>query len=382
MYLDNAATAQRPQVVIDAVNDFYSYENANIHRGIYDLSNEATTRYEGVRQSIADFIGAASAENIGFTKGTTESINIVARSFVQPHLKEGDNIVTTVMEHHANFLPWQQVCEEKEAAFRLLSVTPEGDLDIDALDDLLDERTRILAVNHISNTIGTINPIEQIIKKAHQKGIPVLIDAAQSAAFYELNAAKLQCDFLAFSGHKLFGPFGTGILYVSDQYTKEIGPYNVGGGMIKQVAAEGSSFQAFPQNLEAGTPNISGIIGLGAAINYLQSLDRAKMVQYLDELRGYAEEKMRSIAEVKLVGAPKQKSSILSFTVDDIHPHDVASFLNKDGIAVRAGMHCTQPLLHQMQVSSTVRASFSTYNTKEEVDRLYASIVELIKFWS
>ncbi len=380
-YLDNAATTQRPKQVIDAITQFYSEENANIHRGIYDLSNHATSKYESVRKTVADFLGAGSATSIGFTKGTTESINVVARSFAQNQLKAGDNIVTTTMEHHANFLPWQVICEENEAELRVVEVSDRGDLVLEQLQEKLSDKTKLLAINHISNTLGTINQVKAIIDLAHEKNVPVLIDAAQSAAYYDLDVQELDCDFLVFSGHKIFGPFGTGVLFVKEQHIPEMRPYNYGGGMIKQVAVEGSSFATFPHNLEAGTPSIADIIALGAAIGYINDLDKEAIRNQLKELATYGAAKLAEIPEVEIVGSPQERSGIISFTVQGIHPHDVASFLNKDEIAVRAGMHCTQPLLHQLNVPSTVRASFSIYNSIEEIDRLYDSLIGLIEFW-
>ena len=380
-YLDNAATTQRPKQVIGAITKFYSEENSNIHRGIYDLSNQATSRYEAVRKRTASFLGSENESTIGFTKGTTESINIVARSFVQPALGKGDNIVTTMMEHHANFLPWQVICEENEAEFKVIDVNDTGDLLIEQLDKKLNSKTRILALNHISNTLGTINQIEDVVHLAHQKGIPVLIDAAQSAAYYDLNVEDLDCDFLAFSGHKIFGPFGTGVLYVKDEHIPSMTPFNYGGGMIRQVAVKGSSYAEYPHNLEAGTPSIADVIGLGTAIEYVMNLDKKSVRAHLKELTKYGESQLSEIPGITIAGSPRERSGILSFTVEEIHPHDVASFLNKDNIAVRAGMHCTQPLLHHLNLSATVRASFSIYNSKEEIDRLCTSLTELIKFW-
>ena len=381
-YLDNAATTQKPRQVIEAITRFYEEENANIHRGLYDLSNEATSRYEGVREKVAQFIGAENANTIGFTKGTTESVNIVARLLIQPQLQSGDNIVTTIMEHHANFLPWQIICEENHAKLKVIGVDQSGDFALEELDSALNAQTKILALNHISNTLGTVNKVREITTLAHQKGIPVLLDAAQSAAYYDLNVKELQYDFLTFSAHKLFGPFGIGVLYVNDRFIDKIRPYNYGGGMIQEVTVEGSSFASFPKNLEAGTPNIEGVLGLGAAIDYISTFDKQEVQLHLSALTSYTIEKLSEIPEITVLGSPEKRSGIVSFTVEDIHAHDVASFLNKDDIAVRAGMHCTQPLLNHLEVPATVRASFSIYNTREEVDKLCKSLIELIEFWS
>lgn len=382
IYLDNAATTQRPDGVIRAIHDFYTYENANIHRGVYDLSNKATSKFELIRGKVAEFLDSDNANTIAFTQGTTESMNIVARSFLPKMAKKGDNIITTLMEHHANFIPWQMYAQELGLELRVVPVDKNGDLKLDELSLLIDHKTRLLAVNHISNTLGTVNDIEKIIEIAHEKNVPVSIDAAQSASFYEISSKKLDYDFLSFSGHKLFGPFGIGILYVAPKYHEYITPYNYGGGIIKDVLVDKTTFTNYPYNLDAGTPNVEGVIGLGAALEFLGLWDKQIARNYLHNLIQYAEETLLSIPGVSVLGRPRQRSSILSFTVDQVHPHDVASFLNSDHIAVRAGMHCTQPLLDSMQTPSTVRMSATLYNTKEEIDRLREAIVELIKFWS
>ncbi len=381
VYLDNAATTQKPQAVIDRITRFYSEENSNIHRGVYDLSNQATDTYENVRQQVASFIGSNSKESIAFTKGTTESINIVARSFLGPGIQPGENIVVTLMEHHANLLPWQQLALDHQVELRVASLTSAGDIDMDALARMIDENTRMVAVTHISNTLGTINPIEEIITLSHEKGAPVLVDAAQSVAHYPLNVAELDCDFLTFSGHKMFGPFGVGVLYAHPKWIKDIHPYNYGGGMIRQVSVDGSTFSDFPRNLEAGTPNVAGVAGLGAAVSYIESLDRTAVIQHLEHLLDYAKKRLGSLEGVTLPAKPSQQSGIVSFTVTDVHPHDVASALNREQIAVRAGMHCTQPLLDEMGLGATVRASFTIYNSQEEIDLLAAALEELYAFW-
>ncbi len=381
-YLDNAATTQRPQVVIDAITQFYSYENANIHRGIYDLSNQATAKYEAARTAVAKFLGADDPQNIAFTKGTTESVNIVAQSFLADRLHPGDNIVVSILEHHANFIPWQILAKSKGAELRIIPIDEYGDLDLGVYNSLVDRRTKMVAVSHISNTLGTINDIAELIAVAHAKGAPVTIDAAQSASLYPLDAGALDCDFLAFSGHKIFGPFGIGVLYVSDRFLSEIKPYNYGGGMIREVTVEETTFAKYPFNLEAGTGNVGGVIGLHAAIEFLNNIDRVTARKDLVDLSESTLQMLHSIPEVTIVKQPRQHSGIFSLTVKGIHPHDVASFLNKDGIAVRAGMHCTQPLLESIGVPATVRISLSIYNERSEIDRLKSSLMDLIKFWS
>jgi cysteine desulfurase/selenocysteine lyase len=380
VYLDNAATTQRPHEVIDTISGFYTDGNASTHRGVYGLSNRATRRFEGVRDQIGKFLGAKGG-NIAFTKGATESINIVARSYLAPRLKKGDNIVVSIMEHHANLIPWHQLAKQKGAELRIAPLDGNGDLDMNALAGLLDGRTKMLALVHVSNTLGTVNPIQEAISIAHQKDIPALIDAAQSAAYYELDAAVLAYDFLVFSGHKCFGPFGTGVLYAADRFIDEIQPYNLGGGIIREVTEEDTVFGGYPHHLDAGTPNVAGAIGLGAAIGFVEKLDRPAVRRYLTALTLQAREALQAINGVKVLGSPKEVSGIISFVIEGIHPHDIASFLDQDGIAVRAGMHCTQPLLTALQVPATVRASFSVYNTEADVDQLVQSVKGLVDFW-
>ncbi len=381
IYLDNAATTQRPDKVLVAMDDFYRHGNANIHRGVYDLSSRATDQYEKTRQTVAEFIGASSASNIGFTSGTTESVNVIANSFLRLRLFPGDNVVVSLAEHHANFIPWQRVCQEKGAEFRILSVNETGEIDLDEFAGLVDEKTKMVAVTHISNTLGTIFPIDEIISKAHELGVPVFVDAAQSAALYSLDVVKRKIDFLAFSGHKIFGPFGVGVIYVADQYMEEVGPYSVGGGMIRDVTREKTTFQPFPGNLEAGTANIAGVLGMGAAIDYLQSLDRNELRKNTDAIAQGVRSALADIPGVRLVGNARNISSIISFVVEGVHPHDAATFLNAEGIAVRAGMHCTQPLLDSFALPGTVRASFTIYNTAEEGEKLVEAVEKLYKFW-
>ncbi len=382
VYLDNAATSQKPQSVIRAITHFYEKENASVHRGLYELSSKATQRYEEVRNKVRDLIGARDAKTIAFTKGTTESINIVAQSFLKKNLKPGDKVVISAMEHHANLIPWQQVCKQAGARLEIIPVNPLGELILEKLDSLLDHRTKMVAVTHISNVLGTINPVEEIIAIAHQKNIPVLIDAAQSAGHYPIDVTKWNVDFLAFSSHKMFGPFGAGVLFCGNGLTQHVDPFIYGGGSIRNVEFGNTEFLDYPHNLESGTPNVSGIIGLGTAIDFIQQLDMKEAVTHTENLSAYFKEKLKSSDYVNPVGDPIKFSSIVSFQVKDIHPHDVAGFLAHQNIAVRAGHHCAQPLLESMGVNATVRASFSIYNTKEDVDRAVVALVELKKFWS
>lgn len=381
VYLDNAATTQRPVQVIEAINNFNSFENANIHRGVYDLSNQATSKYENTRREVAAFFGAKNPKSIAFTKGTTESINIIARSFLADRLSPGDNMVTTIMEHHANFIPWQMLAKEHNIDLRVLPVDKNGDLQLSKLSELIDNKTRMVAINHISNSLGTINEISEIISLAHQKDVPTLIDAAQSAAFYDLDSETLAYDFLVCSGHKMFGPFGVGILYTNEKYIDQVKPFNYGGGMIQQVTLEQTDFLAYPFHLEAGTPNISGVLGLSEAISFIEKIGQEKARKHIKDLTDHARSALSEVNEIQIVGNPNNHSGIISFNVKGIHPHDVASFLNKDDIAVRGGMHCTQPLLTVMGENSTVRASFSVYNSTEDIHKLIDSLKGLIKFW-
>ncbi|MCB0490596.1 MAG: cysteine desulfurase [Cyclobacteriaceae bacterium] len=381
VYLDNAATTQRVDSVIDAMQEFSISENASIHRGIYNLSNAATNRFEDTRHKIAKFLNAKSGENIGFTKGSTESINVVAKGYLESRLSKDDNVVVSILEHHANFLPWQDVCKKKGAELRILRLDGDGKLSPESLAELVDKRTRLVAVNHISNALGRINPVTSLIAKCKKRNVPVLIDAAQSAALHSIDVEKMGCDFLVFSGHKMFGPMGTGVLYVGDNYREEVEPLVVGGGMIESVSESVSTYRPFPFNLDAGTPNVQGVLGLGAAVDFLTQLDKDAARLHVARLTSKFTQGVKSIAEIKLVPLFDEESGIVSFNVNGIHAHDVAGFLNRDNIAIRAGMHCTQPLLDELNLDATARVSFSIYNEEEEVDRLISSLQKLVDFW-
>jgi cysteine desulfurase/selenocysteine lyase len=382
VYLDNAATSQKPKSVIQSMTDFYEKENANVHRGLYELSSKATQRFEGVRKKVSELIGASDPASIAFTKGTTESINIIALSFLKKNLREGDNVVISAMEHHANLIPWQQVCLQRKANLRIIPVNERGDLVLEKVDALLDKETKLVAVTHVSNVLGTINPIEEIISIAHTKKIPVLIDGAQSAGHLPVDVTKIDTDFFAFSAHKMFGPLGVGLLYSKKELATEIDPFIFGGGSIKNVEFNQTEFLDYPYNLEAGTANISGVIGLGASIDFISELDLNETAAYTKNLGTYFKERLKSLGNIQLVGDPKNFTGIVSFNVENIHPHDVASFLANQNIAVRAGHHCAQPLLESMNIPATVRTSFSIYNTKEDVDKITEALVALKKFWS
>lgn len=382
VYLDNAATTQKPLEVINRLHDFHQFENANIHRGVYHLSNLTSSNYELVRTIAAQFLQAPDANCIGFTAGTTDSINTLAHGLISHLVSPGDNLVISISEHHGNFIPWQQLAQQKQASLRIIPVDERGDISLEILEQNIDDRTRLVSVQHLSNTLGTLHPIKEIIELAHQKSVPVLIDAAQSAAIYDLHWRELQYDFLAFSGHKIFGPFGTGVLFIAPPFHSQFKPYRFGGGIVKDVQAYHSTFTSYPNVLDVGTPNISGVIGMGAAIEFLMSQDRAIWIQHLNDLTAYALKELSSISGIQIIGNPTKRASIISFNVEGIHPHEVASFLNQDQIAVRAGLHCTQPLLSHFNLYSTVRVSFSIYNQKADVDRLVDSLLELKKFWS
>jgi cysteine desulfurase/selenocysteine lyase len=381
IYLDHAATSQRLDTVIERMHTFNLSENANVHRGIYHLSNQATDQYEGIRTKVAKYLNAPSSANIGFTSGTTASINIVSRGYLASHLQKGDNVIVSIMEHHANFLPWQQICKEKGAELRILPLDKNGKVSVENLDAFIDQRTRLVGITHISNTLGAINPIADFCDLCMDRKVPILLDCAQSAAFHTLDVQRLNCSFLAFSGHKVFGPMGTGVLYIHDDYMSKIAPSYVGGGMIEEVGINDSTFRSFPYNLEAGTPNVPGFIGLGAAIDFLESLDKQAAQKHISSLVTLFVDGVRHIKEIKLLPHFDTASGIVSFHIDDIHPHDIAGFLNREQIALRAGMHCTQPLLNSLGLDATARVSLSIYNEEKDVQKLNESLEKLIRFW-
>jgi cysteine desulfurase/selenocysteine lyase len=381
VYLDNAATSQKPRSVIQTITDFYEKENANIHRGFYDLSSTATRRYEEVRKKVSNLISANDARTIAFTKGATESINTVAQGFARKKLTSGDNIVISAMEHHANIIPWQQVCRQTGATLRILPITPQGDLDLTVLTSLLDEGTKLVACTHISNVLGTINPVEEIISIAHKKNIPVLIDASQSAGHYPIDSRAWDADFIVFSAHKMFGPMGTGVLYAKHTVSNDIESFHYGGGGIKNVSFAETEFLSYPHKLEAGTANVPGVIGLGTAIDFIHQLDLTETSRHTRALCIYFKQRLTELRTASVLGNPSQFGSITSFGMANIHPHDVASFLAHANIAVRAGHHCAQPLLESMGIPATVRVSFSIYNTKKDIDQTMDALAELKTFW-
>ena len=381
-YLDNASTTQKPKAVIEAITNFYEKGNANIHRGVYELAARATQRYEDVRQKVAGLIGAPDPETIVYTSGTTAGINLVALSFLEPRLQAGDEVVISYMEHHANLIPWQMACKKKGAKLRVIPMDKNGVLDLAAYREMLSPRTRMVALVHISNTLGTVNPVEEMIALAHQHQLPVLIDAAQSIAHFPIDVQRLDADFLVFSGHKMFGPTGVGILYGKAEHLAAMPPWQYGGDMIRNVAFEETTFAKAPQRFEAGTTPIAGVIGLGAAVDFLQTLDRTAVQEHLKLLGQAAREALARIDGLKIIGHAAEATAIVSFVLENVHPHDVATFLSEDQIAVRAGHHCTQPIMDFFGIAGATRASFSIYNQLEEVERLVHSLKEIKIFFS
>lgn len=381
IYFDNGATSQKPQVVIDRINEYYTLENANIHRGVHTLSQEATTAYEEARISIQHYLGAKHAHEIIFTKGTTDSINLVAFSFGEL-LKKGDEIIISAMEHHSNIVPWQMLCERKECKLKFIPISPKGELDLVSYKELLSSKTKLVAVTHVSNALGTVNDVNSITSSAHNVGAKVLIDGAQSIQHMPVNVRDLDCDFYTFSGHKLFGPTGVGVLYGKEAMLNSMPPYQGGGDMIKEVTLEKTTYNSLPHKFEAGTPHIAGGIALGTAFEYLKSLDMEAVQQHEKELLDYATEQLKDIEGIQFYGEADHKVSVISFLIEGTHPYDVGTLLDKMGIAVRTGHHCTQPIMDFFKIPGTIRASFAFYNTKEEVDAFISALkraVNLLK---
>ncbi len=374
VYLDNAATSQKPQAVIDAVSRYYRESNANVHRGVHVLSERATEAYEGARDKVRRFVNGRDRREIVFVRGTTEAINLVAQSYARPRLGEGDEILITHMEHHSNIVPWQMVCQQTGARLRVAPIDDDGELMFDEFLQLLGPRTRLVALVHLSNSLGTINPVHRIIEAAHAGGVPVLVDGAQAAPHLKIDVQDLDCDFYAFSGHKMFGPTGIGVLYGKVELLDDMQPYQGGGDMISKVSFEETLYNDLPYKFEAGTPNIAGAVGLGAAVDYLTGLGLDAVAAHEHDVLAYATEAARQLNSLKLIGTASNKASILSFVVAGVHAHDVGTILDHEGIAIRTGHHCTMPLMARFGVPATARASFALYNTKEEVDRLMAGL--------
>ncbi|MBX2989718.1 MAG: cysteine desulfurase [Bacteroidetes bacterium] len=377
VYFDNAATSQKPQVVIDAIMRYYHEENSNIHRGVHYLSTKATEAYEEARLKVQRFINARSIEEVIYVRGTTEAINLVATTYGRKNVSEGDEVLISAMEHHSNIVPWQMLCEERKATMHIIPMNDAGELLLDEYEQLLGERTKIVCLAHISNALGTINPIKRMIAAAHAKGIPVLIDGAQAMPHMRVDMQDLDCDFYAFSSHKMFGPTGVGVLYGKKELLNAMPPYQGGGDMIKSVTFEKTTYNDLPYKFEAGTPNIEGAIGLGAAIDYMKGMDLTAVAAYEHELLTYAAAKLLEIPGLRIIGTAKEKASVISFVLEGIHPHDIGTILDYEGIAIRTGHHCAQPVMQRFGVPATARASFAFYNTKEEVDVLVKAIYKV-----
>ncbi len=374
VYFDNAATTQKPQSVIDTLCRYYQTLNSNIHRGAHYLAAEATEEYEQTRRAVQQFINARHSHEIVFTRGTTESINLVAASFGQRFLKEGDEVVVSAMEHHSNIVPWQLACERQGAKLRVIPFDDDGVLDLEALRGMLNEKTRIVAVNHVSNTLGTVNPVRQIVDIAHSHGIPVLVDGAQAISHFAVDVQELGCDFYCFSGHKMYGPMGVGVMYGREELLEQMPPYQGGGEMIKDVTFERTTYNELPFKFEAGTPAVGDVLGLHSAIRFMQQTGIENIARHEKELTEYATERLLQIDGLRIYGRAKEKTSVISFLVGNAHPYDVGTLLDKLGIAVRTGHHCTQPIMDRYGIPGTVRASFAVYNMREEVDVLISAI--------
>lgn len=382
VYLDNAASSQVPQVVIDRGSKYLREEHSNVHRGVHYLSQHATTAYEAAREKVKRFVNAREAKECIFVRGTTEGINLVAQSYGKKFIGEGDEILVSLAEHHSNIIPWQMVAEERGARIRVIPINERGELIIDEYENMLNERTKVVAVAHVSNSLGTINPIKEMVETAHKLGVPVCVDGAQSVPHFPVDVQDLDCDFFAFSGHKMFGPTGSGILYGKREWLDRMPPYQTGGGMIRTVSFEGSTFAPIPEKFEAGTPAIAAGIGLGAAIDYLNSIDFEAAAAHEHELLKYATARLADIPGVTIIGTAEHKASVLAFTIEGVHPHDIGTILDQQGIAIRAGHHCAQPVMQFFDVPATARASFAFYNTKEEVDKLADAVQKVMEIFA
>ena len=380
VYLDNAATTQKPQAVIDSLRDYYAHTNSNVHRGGHTLAVRATDMYEAAREKVARFINAAHAHEVIFTRGTTESINLVASSFGEAFIQPGDEIIVSQLEHHSNYVPWFELCQRKGARFRVLPFTPAGELDPDVLQGMFTEKTRLLALNQVSNSLGTVNPLETLIPLAHAAGVPVLVDAAQSVQHLAARDVQaLDADFYAFSGHKMYAPMGIGVLYAKESWLEKLPPFLYGGEMIDQVSSTRVTFARLPYKFEAGTPNVEGAVGLGAAVDYLRRFDPLELQAYEEDLLAYGIEQLRAIPGLTLYGNPRHRSSILPFNVEGIQHYDMGILLDTSGVAVRTGQHCTQPIMDALSISGTVRASLALYNNRDDIDALTRGIWRVMK---
>ncbi|KAA9041773.1 cysteine desulfurase [Ginsengibacter hankyongi] len=382
VYLDNAATSQKPQVVIDALSNYYSHYNANIHRGIHTLAEEATAAYESTRVTVRKFINALLPEEIIFTRGATEGINLVAYTWGRQNIHSGDEIIISGMEHHSNIVPWQILCEEKQAILKVIPVTDKGELDMEAYKNLISSKTKLVSVVHASNSLGTINPVKEIIDSAHQVGAVVMIDGAQSTVHLDIDVQQLDCDFFAFSGHKVYGPTGVGVLYGKKELLESMPPFMGGGEMIKEVTFEKTTYADLPYKYEAGTPNIADTVALKSALDFINEIGKDAIRKHENDLLKYATTQLETLPGLRIIGKAKEKVSVVSFVMQNIHPQDIGVLLDNQGIAVRTGHHCTQPLMTRFQIPGTVRASFAMYNTKEEIDKLVSGLQKAIKMLS
>lgn len=379
VYLDNAATSQKPQSVIDAIFQYYLNENSNVHRGVHYLSERATESYEATREKVRAYIGARSIQEIIFVRGTTEAINLVASSYGRKFVNAGDEVLISAMEHHSNIVPWQMLCREKSASLKVIPMNDRGELIMEAYDSLLTERTRLIALTHVSNVLGTINPIKEMIARAHERNIPVLIDGAQAVPHMRVDMQELDADFYAFSSHKMFGPTGIGVLFGKKALLESMPPYQGGGDMIKSVTFEKTIYNDLPYRFEAGTPNIAAGVGLGATIDYLNQLDMGVVSAHEHELLRYATEQLTAIPGLEIIGTAAYKAGVLSFVMKDIHPHDIGTILDTEGIAIRTGHHCAQPIMNRFGIPATARVSFAFYNTKEEIDSLMLAMQKVVE---
>jgi cysteine desulfurase/selenocysteine lyase len=381
-YLDSAATSQKPQCVIDAISRYYSHGNANVHRGIYALSEEATKAYEAARKAVRSFINAQKSAEVIFTKGTTESINLVASSYGQAFVKTGDEIVISVMEHHSNIVPWQLLCERTGATLKVIPISDEGVIDLSAYKKLLNPRVKMVGVTHVSNALGIVNPIKEMIELAHENHIPVLIDGAQATPHMPVDVVDLDCDFYVFSAHKMYGPTGVGVLYAKQKWLEQMPPYQGGGDMIKIVTFEKTEYNELPYKFEAGTPNMAGVAGLEAAVSFMQRVGRDTIVEHEKALYHYAQKQLQTVPGLKIIGEAPQKVGALSFVVDAVHPHDISTILDQHAVAVRAGHHCAMPLMRRLGLAATARASFGIYNEFSDIDRLCEGLNAAVEMFS
>lgn len=379
IYLDNAATSQKPQEVIDTIDEYYTRDNSNVHRGLHELSERATRAFEDARGEVKRFLNASEDREIIFVRGTTEGINLVANSYGRKRVQQGDEIIISGMEHHSNIVPWQILCEEKGAVLRVVPINDDGELLLDEYEKLLNQRTRLVAMTHVSNALGTVNPVKQIVEMAHSHDIPVLIDGAQAVPHQSVDVLDMGCDFYVFSGHKVFGPTGIGVLYGKAQLLESMPPYQGGGEMIQSVTFEKTLYKGIPHRFEAGTPNIVGAIGLGAAIRYVNNIGLERITAYERELLTYATDALSEVDGIRLIGTAKDKASILSFILKGVHAHDIGTILDQEGIAIRTGHHCAQPVMQRFGVAATARASLALYNTREEIDTMVKTLYKVVE---